>query len=416
MEVISLRFPHLSEKIFKLLGNQNLIKCMEVSRMWCSHLQVQKFVQIRIIKAIVKQFDDVEEIWNNVFKNTSTETITELKLAAQEFYIAFETAYNRLNHGLSPIHIAAGVSNIDLLKKLQEKTTDKFPRNQEGWTPLHAAAEFGNLKTFKMIFDKVDDKNPSADFGPVANTWTPLHSIAIRGHLKMFKLVINRIEDINPTTNGLTTVFDLAAFHGHFKICRFMMDKLEGSYNMVDLRPSFHSAAQGGHVKICELFMNLFENKNPGQHNGWTPFHEAAWFGQLEVCKLFMEEIEETNPKRNDGATVLHAAAYGGHSNVYEFLMNKFDDKNPSCNDGLTPLHTAAANGHVEICEMILKNIQDIKGVLVEWNGKTPLVLASDNEHIICMLLINSHLQSLILKDLGYYQESVPVCFVPFYY
>ena len=81
MEVISLRFPHLIEKIFKFLDNQNFIKCMEVSRMWCSHLEVQKFVQIRIIKTIVKQFDDVEEIWNNVFKNTSTETITELQLA-----------------------------------------------------------------------------------------------------------------------------------------------------------------------------------------------------------------------------------------------------------------------------------------------------------------------------------------------
>ena len=85
--------------------------------------------------------------------------------------------------------------------------------------------------------------------------------------------------------------------------------------------------------------------------------------------------------------------------------------KNPSSNDGLTPLHTAAENGDLEISEMILKNIHDIKGVLVEWNGKTPLVLASDNEHIICMLLINSHMQSLILKNLGYYQESVPLYF-----
>lgn len=83
--------------------------------------------------------------------------------------------------------------------------------------------------------------------------------------------------------------------------------------------------------------MDLLENKNPSQHDGWTPFHEAAWFGQLEVCKLFMKEIEKINPKRNDGDTVLHTAAYGGHSNVYEFLMSKFNDKNPSPNDGLTP-------------------------------------------------------------------------------
>jgi hypothetical protein len=127
-------------------------------------------------------------------------------------------------------------------------------------------------------------------------------------------------------------------------------------------------------------------------HNGWTPFHEAARYGQLEVCKL-----EETNPISNDGLTVLHAAAYGGHSNTYEFLMEKFNDKNPQTNVGWTPLHAAAEHGHLEVCALILKNIQTIKGLMVQCNGKTPLTLASENEHFICMLGINSHLQSLLL-------------------
>ena len=131
MEEIFLRFSHLSEKIFKLLDNQNLVKCMKVSRMWCSHLKVQKFVQIRTIKAIVRQFDDVEETWNDVFMNNSTEIIIELQLAVQEFYKEFEHNPELLNfsHGLSPIHIAAGVSNVNLMKRLQEKTTDKYPKN-----------------------------------------------------------------------------------------------------------------------------------------------------------------------------------------------------------------------------------------------------------------------------------------------
>ena len=124
--------------------------------------------------------------------------------------------------------------------------------------------------------------------------------------------------------------------------------------------------------------------------------------------------IDETNPLTIDGVTVLHAAALGGYSIVYEFLMKKFSNKNPSAIDGWTPLHAAAANGHLEVCEMILKNIQDIQGVMVECNGKTPLALASDYKHLICMLLINSHVQSLILKDIQdnpYYRgiEVVPI-------
>ena len=95
-------------------------------------------------------------------------------------------------------------------------------------------------------------------------------------------------------------------------------------------------------------------------------------------------------------------------------LMKKFSNTNPSAIDGWTPLHAAASHGHLEVCEMILKNIQDIQGVMVECNGETPLALASDYRHLICMLLINSHIQSLILKDIQdnpYYRgiEVVPI-------
>ena len=177
------------------------------------------------------------------------------------------------------------------------------------------------------------------------------------------------------------------------------MDRLEDKNpgnSIVDCVIPFLTAAQGGHLKICEFFINQLTDKNPGQ-NGWTPFHEAARSGKLDVCKLFMEKLEETNPISNNGLTVLHAAAHGGHANVYEFLMEKFDDKNPQTNGGWTPLHIAAQHGHLEVCALILKNIQTIKGLMVQCNGKTPLALASENERFMCMLGINSRLQSLLL-------------------
>ena len=181
------------------------------------------------------------------------------------------------------------------------------------------------------------------------------------------------------------------------------MDRLEDKNpgnSIVDCVIPFLTAAQGGHLKICEFFINQLTDKNPGQ-NGWTPFHEAARSGKLDVCKLFMEKLEETNPISNNGLTVLHAAAHGGHANVYEFLMEKFDDKNPQTNGGWTPLHIAAQHGHLEVCALILKNIQTIKGLMVQCNGKTPLTLASENEHFMCMLGINSRLQSLLLYHTG---------------
>ena len=60
---------------------------MEVSKIWLSHLKVQKFVQIRTIKAIVIKFDGIEQIWNNIFMNNSTEIIIELQIAGGLNYI-----------------------------------------------------------------------------------------------------------------------------------------------------------------------------------------------------------------------------------------------------------------------------------------------------------------------------------------
>ena len=51
MEQAFLRFPHLSENIFDSLDNKSLADCKEVSKSWYFYLDVQKFLQPRIIKA-----------------------------------------------------------------------------------------------------------------------------------------------------------------------------------------------------------------------------------------------------------------------------------------------------------------------------------------------------------------------------
>ena len=42
-EDISLRFPHLRDGIFDQLGDKNLAKCKEISRIWCQMLETEKF-------------------------------------------------------------------------------------------------------------------------------------------------------------------------------------------------------------------------------------------------------------------------------------------------------------------------------------------------------------------------------------
>ena len=49
METFFLRFPHLTEKVFDYLYDEELKECKEVSREWYSYLSQQKFLQIRMI-------------------------------------------------------------------------------------------------------------------------------------------------------------------------------------------------------------------------------------------------------------------------------------------------------------------------------------------------------------------------------
>ena len=51
------RFPHISEKIFDQLDDQNLVKCRRISKSWCKYLDDQKNLYIRIIKQSIISSD-----------------------------------------------------------------------------------------------------------------------------------------------------------------------------------------------------------------------------------------------------------------------------------------------------------------------------------------------------------------------
>ena len=86
MEEVSLRFSHLSEKIFASLDNESITKCRKVSKFWQNYLDNKKFVQIRKINAIVASFHTIGESWKNVLDTSSTATIMDLALAIGKFY------------------------------------------------------------------------------------------------------------------------------------------------------------------------------------------------------------------------------------------------------------------------------------------------------------------------------------------
>ena len=135
MEELILRFPHLSESIFREIDSENLVKCREVHELWCNHLDAQKFLKMRMIKATVKQFHEISNAWTRVFKTATTQTILDLGEAVQIFYQ--RSSVLKYQSGIAPLHVAAATGNLWLFREIYAKALDRYQRDNKGWNILH---------------------------------------------------------------------------------------------------------------------------------------------------------------------------------------------------------------------------------------------------------------------------------------
>ena len=328
MEVFFVRFSHLSAAIFNGLDNKSLVKCKEVSEIWCDYISEEKLYLIRIIRSTVAEFHDVGKDWENVFNEGTTNTINELRHSVEQFY---QKKYN-LNYykGLTPIHVVAGTGNLSLLEEIQNQAQENYPEDSEGLTPLHYAAQNGHINICKALIENMSKKNPKG-----------------RGILDKDK-------------KGKTPL---------------------------------HYAAALGHLDIVNFIMTRVEDKYPQDECGNVPLHYAAYFGHFHVVEFIMNGLENNkkNPRNINGTTPMHSAAFMGNIKIVEYIMVVIEDKNPRCPNGYTPLHAAAYSGHWKVCELILGNISDKSP---SWNGKSPLALASENNHsLVCQVFMEEKIE-----------------------
>ena len=77
MEEIVLRFPHLSDQVFKQLDSVSLVKSRLVSKEWCKYLDQQKLLNVRMIRATIEKYQEIDESWQMVFKSCNTKNLME---------------------------------------------------------------------------------------------------------------------------------------------------------------------------------------------------------------------------------------------------------------------------------------------------------------------------------------------------
>ena len=125
---------------------------------------------------------------------------------------------------------------------------------------------------------------------------SPHHIAAKRGSLSLCKFIARKTKSLNPARADGMTALHFAVQEGHFDVCKYFVDNLDG-------------------------------DKNPANHNGRTPLHDAAFQGNLAVFKCIADQVDNKNPAMAGGRTPLHNAVAHGRIQIVECILDFIDEK-----------------------------------------------------------------------------------------
>ena len=273
MEDLCQRIPRVSAKIFGLVENQTLIKCKESSRVIYNLMENERFFWIRII---LENQESLQDSWKKVVDKTPFSIIKELAVSIQQF-LKMVCWKNRGQQIWSPLYIAAGVGNSELYKYIATKTYGNHGEDYKKWTDLHTAVYYGNyFETFRLIFENVANKN-------WRNAWvnTPLHIAVDKGCFEVYNLIIANGDFENPK------YLSLATLEGHLELYKLILGNTKvKTPEDVDGCTPLHCAAMNGHFYICKFILEHIDGKKPINNLGTTSRSAAFSKGYLNIAYL----------------------------------------------------------------------------------------------------------------------------------
>uniref|UniRef100_A0A0E0KXG6 Serine/threonine-protein kinase BSK1-like TPR repeats domain-containing protein n=1 Tax=Oryza punctata TaxID=4537 RepID=A0A0E0KXG6_ORYPU len=151
--------------------------------------------------------------------------------------------------GATPLHHAAGIGNLDLMKLILSKGVDVESESDAG-TPLIWAAGHGQQEAVKLLLQHDAKPNTETDDGI-----TSLLSAVAAGSLPCLEILIQAGADLNIRAGGATPL---------------------------------HIAADGGNVEIVNCLLKAGSDPNACDDDGLKPIQVAALRNNREVVELLL--------------------------------------------------------------------------------------------------------------------------------
>ena len=322
--------------------------------------------------------------------------------------------------GLTPLHIAALIGNVKLIKKLLKKGADIQIKNKESKIPLFLAIEKGHSEAIKILLNRTYVKR----FLILNRSMYLISAIIGRNKAILESLLQNRA-DVNTFTKNGTTPLHIAAQEGCEDILRTLLDNGADIYaKRNDGRTSLHLAVEGGHTEIVDILLNhktdthadlvkkgIFASglesdltplqiavakgyttitkllllhgadiRGTGNSNDSIPLYLATEKGNREAVEVLCEAYSNLDFGFEEANEALYIAAFDGHGEIVKLLLEYGVNPNSKIKSGFFPLHGAIMNGHITIVEHLLENGADANLEFTSnyKNGFRPLHLAAE--------------------------------------
>ena len=241
------------------------------------------------------------------------------------------------------LHIASEqINEPEIIDLLVKSGVNVNAQDAEGFTPLHMAATLGNLKVVKKLVDLEADVNIITTDGKSAAELAHLNEeLEIEEYLesKMASSqrakekevdsdLANFLEEAygSSTTYYLTEQFkELHLRSGWGKDPPGTIDKILKEYDeeKPGVTPLHIASKRNNEPEIIDLLVKSGENVNAQDAEGFTPLHLAAIHGNLKIVKKLVDLEADVNIVTTDGKNAVELAHLNEELEIEEYLKSK---------------------------------------------------------------------------------------------